>query len=149
MSFVWGLSLFLFADYFGIHDKMKESIEHTTLFEKKGSYVYVSCLTCFASVGGFLIGYNLGIMSGALLLIKELFGLSVVWQEMLMGAPIATATFFSIIAGCIADRVGRKRVIMAGSFAFCLGSVLMAATDTDGNWGLLLGRIIIGIGIGK
>ena len=128
---------------------MKGNIEHTTLLEKKRSNVYVVCLTCFASIGGFLTGYNLGIMSGALLLMKEVFGFSVLWQEMLMGAPIASATFFSLIAGCIADRVGRKRVIMAGSFAFSLGSVLMAATGTDRNWQLLLGRIIVGIGIGK
>jgi SP family myo-inositol transporter-like MFS transporter 13 len=45
------------------------------------------------------------------------------------------------------DRLGRKPVILAASVVFTIGSIVMGAAD--GKEGLLAGRIIVGVGIGK
>jgi SP family myo-inositol transporter-like MFS transporter 13 len=43
--------------------------------------------------------------------------------------------------------LGRKPVILAASVVFTIGSIVMGAAD--GKEGLLAGRIIVGVGIGK
>ena len=47
----------------------------------------------------------------------------------------------------VTDAVGRKPVILTASVLFIAGSVTMGIAD--GLWPLLIGRIIVGIGIGK
>ena len=37
-------------------------------------------LTCLAAIGGFLFGYDTGVISGAMLLLRQEFSLSHVWQ---------------------------------------------------------------------
>ena len=126
---------------------MAQNSENKTLLEKKGSGAYVVFLSCFAGIGGFLLHYNLGIISGAILLIKDYFRLDTVWMELLMSAPIASATIFSLIAGTIADKIGRRKVIMISSFAFSAGAIVLAIAN--GKEMFLFGGITVGIGIGK
>jgi SP family myo-inositol transporter-like MFS transporter 13 len=47
----------------------------------------------------------------------------------------------------VADRVGRKPVILLGSIVFTAGSVIMGLANDKVT--LLVGRIIVGVGIGK
>jgi SP family myo-inositol transporter-like MFS transporter 13 len=48
---------------------------------------------------------------------------------------------------CVADRVGRKPVILLGSLVFTAGSVIMGLAN--GQEVLLVGRLVVGVGIGK
>lgn len=111
-----------------------------------GSKLYVIFLTCFATIGGLLFGYDTGIVSGSMLLIRDVYNLSTIWQELIVSATIGAAALFSLVAGVLSDRLGRKTVIMFASFVFTIGAVVMAAAN--GKAMLLGGRIIVGIGIG-
>jgi hypothetical protein len=42
--------------------------------------VFVYFLSCFATIGGLLFGYDTGIVSGSMLLIAPYFDLDTVWQ---------------------------------------------------------------------
>lgn len=55
--------------------------------------------------------------------------------------------YINAFLDCITDRLGRKPVILAASVVFTAGSIVMGAAD--GKEGLLAGRIIVGVGIGK
>ncbi|XP_071082979.1 proton myo-inositol cotransporter-like [Haliotis cracherodii] len=107
-------------------------------------FVYV--LSIFATLGGFLFGYDTGIVSGSMLLIRPYFKLDTIWTEVIVSGTVASAAVFSVCGGYLADYVGRRRTIMAASVVFTMGAVVMgAAPDKEV---LLVGRIIIGIGIG-
>ena len=108
---------------------------------------YVVFLTCFATIGGLLFGYDTGIVSGAMLLLGDYFSLSTVWKEIIVSGTIGMAALFAIMAGPFTDYFGRKKVIMAASFVFTVGAVVMAVANTKDI--LLVGRFIVGIGIGK
>uniref|UniRef100_A0A6A7G6C7 Proton myo-inositol cotransporter-like n=1 Tax=Hirondellea gigas TaxID=1518452 RepID=A0A6A7G6C7_9CRUS len=103
-------------------------------------------LTLFSAIGGFLFGYDTGVVSGAMLLVREDFELSTIWHECIVSATIAAAWLASLASGALADWYGRRRVIIAGSLLFTVGSVVMAASPGKGV--LLLGRIIVGLAIG-
>ena len=110
----------------------------------KPFFIYVVSL--LSAIGGFLFGYDTGIVSGAMLLIKADMALNDLWQELIVSMTVAFAWIFSSIAGIFTDAFGRRPVVLIASFLFFIGSVVMAIAT--GKWILLLGRAIAGAGIG-
>lgn len=112
-----------------------------------GSRQFVYVLACFATIGGLLFGYDTGIVSGSMLSIKVVFKLNTVWQEAIVSGTIAAAAVFSLVSGVVCDLLGRRVTIMAASFIFAAGAIVMAVSPTKVV--LLVGRIIVGAGIGE
>ena len=81
-----------------------------------------------------------------MLLVREDMSLDDLWHELIVSATIGTAGVFALVGGGAADHFGRKPVILAASVVFVTGSIVMAVAGTKEV--LLVGRIIIGIGIG-
>lgn len=109
--------------------------------------LFVYLLTGLSALGGFLFGYDTGVISGAMILLRETFPLSSVWQELIVGVTIAAAAVFALVGGFFNDRTGRKPVILLASLVFTAGALCMALASNRSL--LLLGRIIVGAGIGK
>ncbi|XP_078678196.1 proton myo-inositol cotransporter-like isoform X2 [Branchiostoma floridae x Branchiostoma belcheri] len=103
-------------------------------------------LTLLAAIGGFLFGYDTGVVSGAMILIRDDFKLSTVWQEAIVSVTIGAAALFALLGGLLNDTFGRKPVILLASFVFTAGAVVMGAAQSKVL--LLIGRIVVGIGIG-
>lgn len=112
--------------------------------DKMNVMIYVLCM--FSAIGGLLFGYDTGIVSGAMVFIRDEFALNNWWQELVVSATILAAWIFSIISGHVADSWGRKRVILLASFIFTVGAFLMAFAWTKHI--LLLGRLTVGAAIG-
>ncbi|XP_023718603.1 proton myo-inositol cotransporter isoform X2 [Cryptotermes secundus] len=108
------------------------------------TFIYV--LTFLSTIGGFLFGYDTGVVSGAMLIIRDEFKLSTEWHECIVSSTIAAAWMFSLIGGWLTDKLGRKPVILLASIVFSAGSIIMGLAN--GKEVLLAGRIIVGIGIG-
>jgi len=113
---------------------------------KHNSSGFVYLLTFLCAIGGFLFGYDTGIISGAIVLVSVKFFLSSEWEEAVVGAPMAAAAIFSVLSGFTNDRFGRKPTILVASLAFTAGALLLAAAQE--RYMLIVGRFILGIGIG-
>lgn len=112
---------------------------------KTPPFVYV--LTFISGIGGFLFGYDTGVISGAMILLRDEFLLNSVWQELIVSVTVGAAAVFAIVGGVLNNIIGRKPVIITASLVFIIGSVVLGlATD---KYMLLVGRIIVGSGIGK
>ncbi|CAM1300375.1 SLC2A13 (predicted) [Pycnogonum litorale] len=107
-------------------------------------FVYV--VTLLSAVGGFLFGYDTGVISGAMILLRDQFDLSPVWQELVVSVTIGAAWLFALIGGFLTDALGRKPVILLASFIFTAGSILLGLAINKSM--LLIGRVIVGAGIG-
>ncbi|XP_064464726.1 proton myo-inositol cotransporter-like [Ornithodoros turicata] len=107
---------------------------------------YLVCATLLSAVGGFLFGYDTGVVSGAMIQLKNYFQLTPVWQELVVSVTIAGAWAFAIVAGTATDAMGRKPVVLVASLVFAVGAVLMGVAVNKGM--LLGGRLIVGAGIG-
>ena len=108
------------------------------------NYVYV--LVALSALGGFLFGYDTGVVSGAMILLREQFDLSSVWQEGVVAVTVAGAAAFALVGGILNDVIGRKFVVLLASLVFAGGSLCLAfASD---RYMLLVGRFVVGAGIG-
>lgn len=108
---------------------------------------YVWLLSFFAAIGGFLFGYDTGVVSGAMLLLREEFSLSPVLQEVIVSVTIGAAFLSAIIGGYLSDAFGRKVCTILASLVFTAGALVLGLAENVTM--LIIGRLIIGIGIGK
>ncbi len=99
-----------------------------------------------ASLGGLLSGFDMGVISGALLYINETWALSSLQQGWLVSSAIVGSVIGAAANGFLADIYGRKKIIIATALIFILGSLLCGYAATPG-W-LIFSRIIIGIAVG-
>jgi len=86
-------------------------------------YTLLSSVT--AAVSGFLVGYELGIISGALLQIRTLLVLTCHEQEMVVSSLLIGALLASLIGGVLIDRYGRRAAIILSSCLLGLGSLVL------------------------
>ena len=99
-----------------------------------------------ASIGGLLFGYDTGVISGALLFIRNEFALSPTMQGVVTSMVLVGAVAGAAMGGGLTDRFGRKPVIIVMAALFAVGSLLSAAATQI--WMLLVARLILGIAIG-
>lgn len=99
-----------------------------------------------ASLGGLLSGFDMGVISGALLYINQTWTLSPFEQGWLVSSAIVGSVIGAAANGVLADLYGRKKIIIATALIFIIGSILCGYAPTAG-W-LIFSRIIIGIAVG-
>ena len=129
-----------------------KSIEKKPLMESSSEAkpripVCVYIFTFFAAIGGFEMGYNFSVVSGAMILIKEEFHLSTFWQVLIVSVAIGTAIMGASLGGFMNQRCGRKPLLLACAMVQRIGAVVEAIATSRNV--LLIGRFIVGFGIGK
>ncbi|GLI65920.1 hypothetical protein VaNZ11_009573 [Volvox africanus] len=104
--------------------------------------------TClFAALGGFLFGYDLGLIGSALLQIRRYFHVrSSGTVELIVGVAKLGAAVGTFLGGAAMARYGRQRALALNSVAFTAGPLIMAIAS--GPWMLVLGRFVVGLGVG-
>eukprot|EP00052_Salpingoeca_macrocollata_P008872 m.69949 g.69949 ORF g.69949 m.69949 type:complete len:534 (-) comp16807_c0_seq1:51-1652(-) len=107
---------------------------------------FVILLTCFAALSGFLFGYDTGVVSGAMLLLKDEFNLNNWQQELVVSITIAGAIVGAVMGAKLNDDFGRRRIIVVSACIFVVGAVLLAFSHGLGT--LLAGRAVLGLAIG-
>jgi len=111
---------------------------------KTNGFVYV--IAGVAALAGLLFGYDTGVISGAVLFIKDQFALSATVEEMVVSAVLVGAVIGAASSGQLSDRFGRRRVLIVTAVIFAIGSIGTAMAPTVAI--LIAGRIVIGLAIG-
>ncbi|HTT51126.1 MAG TPA: sugar porter family MFS transporter [Streptosporangiaceae bacterium] len=101
-------------------------------------------LTLLACLGGFLFGYDTSNIGSALNFVP--YSLNGFWTGYLVAGASLGAAAGAICAGPIADRFGRKSLLIADALIYALGSILAAVTPDVAV--LLIARTLIGLAIG-
>ncbi|KAL8227314.1 hypothetical protein R6Q57_017146 [Mikania cordata] len=120
--------------------------------DKKITYfgnTYVLGLTVVAGIGGLLFGYDTGVISGALLYIRDEFEAvdqSSFLQETIVSMALVGAMIGAAAGGWMNDAYGRKRATLLADVVFALGSFVMASAPDP--YILIFGRFLVGLGVG-
>ncbi|CAM9420693.1 unnamed protein product, partial [Discosporangium mesarthrocarpum] len=107
---------------------------------------FVVLLTFTAALGGFLFGYDTGVVSGAMLLIRDDFNLTDTEEEVVVSITIMAAVIASLGGGSAMSSLGRRPVILIAAGIFTVGALVLAFAPSYES--LVIGRLIVGLGIG-
>jgi SP family galactose:H+ symporter-like MFS transporter len=103
-------------------------------------------VACVAAVSGFLFGFDEGVIAGAEASLSKTFDMTPALAGFMTAAVPLGALLGAFIAGRLADRFGRKRILVAAACAFFFGSLLAAISSTVFH--LIAARLILGLAIG-
>ena len=107
---------------------------------------YLYLIVLVAAVGGFLFGYDLSLMSGAIIFLDAEFALDAFWKGVVMGSAILGCPFGPLAGVWMADKLGRKWTLIFASILFMLSTIGCSAA---GGLGVLIGwRFVGGMGVG-
>jgi MFS family permease len=99
-----------------------------------------------AALGGFMFGYALAIISGALLFLRDDFALTGFEQGALVSAVPLGAMAGGLLAGRLADGLGRRRTLILIATLFAVATVV--AVTAPGFGVLLAARGLTGVAVG-
>ncbi|KAJ8301774.1 hypothetical protein KUTeg_020761 [Tegillarca granosa] len=126
------------------YDETTQLLNNRRSSTTKYRSLYVIFLSIFATLGSFLFGYHIAIVSSSILFITDTYLISTFWHSVIVSATIASAVIFSIFAGILSDLFGRKPVLLFSAFVYSCGAVIMSVAD--GIYMLLAGRLFVGMG---
>jgi sugar porter (SP) family MFS transporter len=108
--------------------------------------LFVMSIAVLVSVGGILYGYDIGVISGALLFIQNTIPLTDTQTGLIVGAVLGGGLVGTLVAGPIGDRFGRRFLVFFSSIIFILGITFIILAKTF--LVLLLARLLLGLGVG-
>ena len=108
-------------------------------------------IVAVVALGGFLFGFDSGVISGCEKAIQNEFGLSAFWHGLIISGALIGTVIGVFTAGRPSDRWGRRPTLWLMAVLFLVSAVGCALTPYDANFGPhLLGwfRFIGGLAIG-
>lgn len=116
-------------------------------FQRDETPAFVYAAAAFSALGGFLFGYDTGVVSGAMLLLRRQMRLGAMWQELLVSGAVGAAAVAALAGGALNGALGRRSAILLASALCTVGSAVLAAAANKET--LLAGRLVVGLGIGE
>jgi MFS transporter, SP family, arabinose:H+ symporter len=107
-------------------------------------YLVLICLT--AGLGGFLFGFDTAVISGGINFLRAQFNLSAAMEGWLMSSALLGCVAGAAVAGWLADRFGRKKVLFVSAWLFIVSAIFCAVATSPSQ--LVWARIIGGLGVG-
>src|SRR5712692_3897371 len=137
---------------------MKKAMSTTTAIPKASS-AYLYLIAFIAAAGGFNWGYDVILMSGAILYLKSYFHIGSVSVQLFSHAMgpawiegfAMTSAIYGILAGMLvggylADRIGRKRTLILAAILLIVAAIGTTVPRTLFMWNIY--RIVGGVGGG-
>ncbi len=107
---------------------------------------YIIGISFISALGGYLFGFDFAVIAGALPFLRAEFSLNAWWEGFLTGSLALGCIVGCLVAGTVADRLGRRPGLMMSAGIFALSSLGMAFAP---GLSIFVGmRFIAGIGVG-
>lgn len=103
-------------------------------------------VAAIAAIAGFLFGFDEGVIAGALHLLRKEFTITAAAEGFMTAAVPLGAMAGAVIAGPLAEPLGRRFLLLAAAALFIVGALL--ASVATAVWMLTCGRLLLGIAIG-
>lgn len=127
----------------------KEAEEMASLAEPAEGRVnigFIIAIVAVATIGGFMFGYDSGVINGTQKGLESAFDLGKLGIGVNVGAILVGSAIGAFGAGRLADRIGRRGVMMLSAILFLLSAILAGAASSSIIF--IVARIIGGLGVG-
>lgn len=118
--------------------------ESEVLIKKSGRYLII--ITMVASLGGFLFGFDMAVISGVLPLVQKQFLLSAAQEGWFVSSALAGCIIGVAFSGELSDQYGRKKMLFLSAVLFLLSAIGCSLMPSF-SW-IIAARLLGGIGIG-
>jgi len=121
-----------------------------SFLKSPGSIWYVIGISLIAALGGFLFGFDMAVVSGAIPFLEKVFRLQGAGLGWAVSSCILACVLGAACAGKLADVFGRKKVLLVTAVLFSVSAVGAgwAGSFTIFIWYRLLGGLAIGAASG-
>lgn len=107
---------------------------------------YIVKIAMIAAIGGFLFGFDTGVIGGAQLYFTEYFELTPGQQGWAVGSALYGCLVGALVAGYLTKAISRKYTLVLSAVLFCVSA--WGSGDANTLTELVIYRIIGGVGIG-
>jgi SP family arabinose:H+ symporter-like MFS transporter len=107
---------------------------------------YVLRTVLIVALGGFLMGFDVSVISGVVSFIEPEFALGKIEVGWAAASLTLSATLSILCAGPLADRFGRRAILRAAAVVFTVSALLSAAASSFSMF--IAGRLLSGVGVG-
>src|SRR5437868_5786239 len=120
--------------------------ERTSVHATRRRSAYVIALCCVAAIGGFLFGFDSGVINGTVDALAKAFGTDAAGTGFAVASVLLGCAVGAFGAGRLADSVGRRPTMLLNAVLFLVTAVATGAANTAEFF--IAARITAGIGIG-
>jgi len=113
---------------------------------EEGSSYYMFRITLVATLGGFLFGYDTGVISGSGTYFKEYFDLAPAMHGFVVSSALIGCMVGSFLSGIISHRLGRRNSLILTGLLFLVSAIGSALPETVNE--LVIYRLLGGVGVG-
>ncbi|AUW59617.1 MFS transporter [Sphingobium sp. SCG-1] len=113
---------------------------------EKVNMAFVAAIVAVATIGGFMFGYDSGVINGTQEGLEQAFDLSKLGTGFNVGAILIGCAIGAFLAGRLADLIGRRTVMMIAALLFVASAI--AAGAANSSLLFILARIVGGFGVG-
>src|SRR6185312_6860973 len=107
---------------------------------------FVAAIVAVATIGGFMFGYDSGVINGTQEGLEKAFNLSKLGTGFNVGAILLGCAVGAFLAGRLADRIGRRSVMIIAAALFIVSA--LGAGFADSSAVFIVARFIGGLGVG-
>jgi SP family sugar:H+ symporter-like MFS transporter len=118
----------------------------TTAAMRQVNLAFIASIVAVATIGGFMFGYDSGVINGTQAGLEKTFNLSKFGTGVNVGAILLGCSVGAFMAGRLADLIGRRTVMMIAAVLFILSALGTGAAANSGLF--ILARIVGGLGVG-
>jgi MFS transporter, SP family, sugar:H+ symporter len=106
----------------------------------------IAAIVAVATIGGFMFGYDSGVINGTQAGLEQTFNLSKLGTGFNVGAILLGCAAGAFMAGRLADLIGRRTVMMISAGLFIASAIGTGAADS--SLVFIIARFIGGVGVG-
>jgi sugar porter (SP) family MFS transporter len=123
-----------------------DTSEGTSFFKEAAQNRFLLGVAAVAAIGGFLFGFDTGVIGGAVLFINKDLHLSKGASQFVVAVILIGAMVGALVSGYLADAISRRRTKIISGSVFVIGA--LGAALSQSFWQLTASRFVLGLAVG-
>lgn len=112
----------------------------------KKTKLFLRIICWIVSLGGFLFGFDMAVISGVLPIMQKQFDLTAGQEGWLVSSALVGCIIGVAASGTLSDRLGRKKLLLTAALFFLVSAVGSSLLQSFGS--IIWARIFGGLGVG-